>query len=371
MTQRLRFRLFAHSWISDWNHGNAHFLRGLASEIHRLGHEVRCFEEVNSWSLRNLLQEGDAGALAFSRFRNTFPELEPRFYQADQGFCSFAENELRGAEVVIIHEWNDPAIVRTILALKKKLGFIALFHDTHHRAYTSPQQILSMPLCQFDGVLAFGEAIRRIYSSAFGVKRTWTFHEGADIVHFQPLRAAKDLDVAWVGNWGDEERTRELQEFLVAPAAALRHRKFAVYGVRYPDAVRHQLREAGIEFRGYLPNLDAAQTYAASRTSLHVPRRFYANGLSGIPTIRMFEAMACASPLICSPWTDTERLFSPGQDYLCAQNGTEMQAQIEFLLKDEVARKQLAENALTTVRGRHTCAHRAAELLDICQELSR
>lgn len=371
MSQHLRFRLFAHSWISDWNHGNAHFLRGLASEIARLGHDVRCYEEVNSWSVKNLLQEGDAGARALSGFRQAFPELQTRFYQAGQNFPRFAENELRGADVVIIHEWNDPAVVKSILDLKPKLGFVALFHDTHHRAYTSPRQILRMPLQEFDGVLAFGEGIRRIYSEAFGVKRTWTFHEAADTVRFHPATAQKHTDVVWVGNWGDEERTRELEEFLVGPAAALRNRKFAVYGVRYPRAALHQLREAGIDFRGYLPNLDAPGTYANSCISLHVPRRFYANGLSGIPTIRMFEAMACGSPLLCSPWVDTEHLFSPGQDYICASSSTEMQAQIEFLLRDDAAREQLTRNGLKTIHSRHTCAHRAKELLDLCQELAR
>ena len=72
------------------------------------------------------------------------------------------------------------------------------------------------------------------------------------------------------------------------------------------------LRDAGIEFRGYLPNLQAPRAYAQSRLALHVPRHQYANGLSGIPTIRVFEALACGAPLVCSPWTDSEGLFRPG-----------------------------------------------------------
>jgi spore maturation protein CgeB len=50
MSTPLRLRLFAHSWRSDWNHGNAHFLRGLADELRGLGHEVRCYEPENGWS---------------------------------------------------------------------------------------------------------------------------------------------------------------------------------------------------------------------------------------------------------------------------------------------------------------------------------
>ena len=307
---------------------------------------------------------------AIGLFWRTFPDLDLNFYSNDDSFQSFAEEELRNSDVVIVHEWNDPQVVRTILSLKAKYGFLTLFHDTHHRAYTSPDQILRMPLRDFDGVLAFGEAIRKIYVGAFGVKRVWTFHEAADTAHFRPCSTPKETDLVWVGNWGDEERTRELEEFLIRPAACLRYRT-AVHGVRYPNAALCELHQAGIEFRGYLPNLEAPRSYAHSRISLHIPRRFYANGLSGIPTIRMFEALACGTPLICSPWVDSENLFRPGKDYLCVPDGNAMTAEIHNLLKDDKARSQLAAHGLDTIYRRHTCAHRASQLIEICQELRR
>ena len=372
MTGRLKLRMFAHSWISDWNHGNAHFLRGLAYELTRLGHEVRCYEESNSWSMMNLREEGvDKATSALCKFRKAFPTLDVRFFSNDGSFGRFAEEELREADVVMVHEWNAPEVVSTILSLKERLGFCALFHDTHHRAYTSPKQILQFPLQAFDGVLAFGEAIRRIYAEGFGVRRTWTFQEAADVAHFQPLAAEKDTDLVWVGNWGDEERTRELEEFLMAPAAALRDRKIAVHGVRYPAEARARLAEAGIEYRGYLPNLEAPQTYARSMLTLHVPRKFYSNGLSGVPTIRVFEALACGTPLLCSPWTDIEGLFRAGEDYVCAADGKVMEAEIRHLLRDDQAREQMARNGLETIHRRHSCRHRALQLLDICEELEK
>ncbi len=235
MIGRLRICIFAHSWISDWNHGNAHFLRGLAYELDRLGHDVRCYEEVDSWSMTNLLEEGiDRATEAFRNFRKAFPTLDVRFYRNDASLLPFLEEQLREADV----------------ALKTKLGFRALFHDTHHRAYTNPKEILRMPLARFDGVLAFGEAIRRIYADGFGVQRVWTFHEAADTAHFRPLPREEDTDVIWVGNWGDEERTRELEEFLITPARQLRNRKIAVHGVRYPREAQERLTDSGIEFRG-------------------------------------------------------------------------------------------------------------------------
>ena len=370
MNGRLSFRFFAHSWISDWNHGNAHFLRGLAHELVKLGHEVRCYEERDSWSMKNLAAENSSAAAdALISFRKAFPALDVRFYTSGEGLDGFLQSELADADVVVIHEWNSPELMAEILRLRTKPRFRVLFHDTHHRAYTNPKEILRFPLADFDGVLGFGDAIRRIYSDGFGVKRVWTFHEAADTDHFFPIHTAKDTDVVWIGNWGDEERTRELDEFLLKPASALPDARFAVHGVRYPQDALHRLSKSKIEFRGYLPNLQAPQRYARSRASLHVPRRFYANGLSGVPTIRVFEALASGSPLVCAPWHDAEGLFRPGQDYICVADSRAMIAELRHLLRDESARQQLAANGLETIHSRHTCAHRAQQLLEICHEL--
>ncbi len=370
MTHRLRFRFFAHSWVSDWNHGNAHFLRGLVRELIRRGHEVRCYEELGSWSLKNLVsEEGNSAIEAIDTFRRTYPEIDVRFYQNDEALSHFFDQELRGADVVIIHEWNAPEVVNAILARKQKFGFRALFHDTHHRAYTSAGEILRFHLHLFDGVLAFGEAIRRIYQDGFGIPNVWTFHEAADASVFHPLDLPKNTDVLWIGNWGDEERTRELMEFLVQPARDLPNRRILVHGVRYPAKASETLRDAGIEYRGYLPNLAAPVAYARAALALHVPRRQYTNGLSGIPTIRVFEALACGAPLLCAPWTDAEQLFRP-QDYVIASDGRQMTASIDWLLKDDAARQQIAGNGLETIRARHTCAHRAEQLLEICGEIA-
>ena len=370
MNGRQSFRFFAHSWISDWNHGNAHFLRGLTSQLAKLGHEVRCYEGRDGWSIQNLAAEGEnAVDQATAGLRMAFPELDVRFYSLKKDWRAFLKAELDGAGIVIIHEWNPAELVNAILELRAQFRFRLLFHDTHHRAYTAPQEILRFPLGEFDGVLAFGDAIRRIYVETFGVKQAWTFHEAADTAHFFPRAAEKDTDAVWIGNWGDEERTRELEEFLMTPAAALPGVTFAVHGVRYPKHALARLVEANVQFRGYLPNLNAPQMYARSKISLHVPRRYYANGLSGVPTIRVFEALAAGSPLICAPWSDAEGLFRPGQDYLCVPDSRAMIAELRNLLRDDRARQQLAQSGLETVRARHTCTHRAQQLLEICQEL--
>lgn len=372
MNGKLRIRIFAHSLVSDWNHGNAHFLRGLARSLTRLGHDVRSYEELGAWSLSNLMRhEGDTAIEAVDDFRRAYPELDIHFYQNDATFDPFFEEELKEVDLVLIHEWNEPWLVNKILAFKERFGFRALFHDTHHRAYSRPGEILRFHLHKIDGVLAFGEAIRRIYADGFGVSKVWTFHEAADAEVFAPRVAARTADVLWIGNWGDEERTHELMEFMVRPAAALAGRKVIVYGVRYPEKALEQLQAAGIEYRGYLPNLKAPQAYNESALSLHVPRRQYANGLSGIPTIRVFEALACGAPLLCAPWSDAENLFRPGQDYVCVPDGNAMRAEIEHLLRDDAARAQLGESGRETILRRHTCMHRAQQLVGIYEEMTR
>ena len=372
MSTGLDIRYFAHSWVSDWNHGNAHFLRGLARELGRLGHKVRCYEELGAWSLTNLLRhEGERAVDAIDHFRKTYPDLDIHFYRQEGDLQDHLQRELRGADVVILHEWNDPQLVNAVLGLKHQLGFRAILHDTHHRAYTSPRDLLRFHLHLFDGVLAFGDAIRRIYADGFGVQHVWTFHEAADIEHFCPINLNKDIDVLWIGNWGDEERTRELGEFLISPARSLPGGRFVVHGVRYPEEGLAVLADAGIEYRGYLPNLKTPAAYGRAALTLHVPRREYANGLSGIPTIRVFEALACGIPLLCAPWQDVENLFTPGEDFICVPNGAAMTAEMTRLLRDPAARRQIATNGLKTLRARHTCRHRAVELSQILQEMAR
>ena len=369
MSARLRIRFFVHSLVSDWCHGSAHFLRGLARDLVRSGHDVRCYEELGSWAVSHLVQKEEEAAIpAIDDFRLSFPELDIHFYQNDATFPEFAARELRGADVVILHEWNHPSVVNAVLSLKRALGFRALFHDTHHRAYSSPRDILRFHLHLFDGVLAAGHAITRIYAEGFGVPRVWNFHEAADVEHFRPLPSVKTSDVVWLGDWGDDEDAPELEEFLLAPARAL-HAHFVAYGVRYPNSALRKVEEAGIAFGGYLPSLAAPAAYAQNRVALHVPRRHYANGLGSVPGIRVFEALACGVPLLCAPWSDAEGLFRAGEDFLIAPNARAMAEGLEHLLRDDAARAQLAANGLAAIHRGHTSAHRARELLSICEEI--
>ena len=357
----MRFAFFVHSLVSDWNHGNAHFLRGVMRELMREGHEAVAYEPRDGWSRTNLV--ADQGEDAVDRFARTFPRLRSVVYDPEQPDL---DRMLDGTDAVIVHEWNEPSLVARIGRHRRSHPYALLFHDTHHRAATAADEISRFDLSGFDGVLCFGEVIRRIYLRQGWAKRAWTWHEAADTALFRPHPGtAKTGDLVWIGNWGDEERSEELREFLLRPVGALGLRA-VLYGVRYPAAALAEIDAAGARYGGWLSNASAPDVFAEHRLTVHVPRRPYVEALPGIPTIRVFEALACGIPLICAPWSDSEGLFRPGRDYLVARDGREMREMIRAVLADPVLAAGLAASGLETIHARHTCANRVADLLAIC-----
>jgi len=243
--------------------------------------------------------------------------------------------------------------------------YTLLFHDTHHRSLTDVSSMAAYELAAYDGVLAFGEVIRDRYVRAGWARRAWTWHEAADTRLFRPRPdIVRERDLVWIGNWGDEERSAELREFLVEPVRQL-SLSADVHGVRYPDRAVADLRSAGIHFRGWLPNFRVPEVFARHRVTVHVPRRPYTQTLPGIPTIRPFEALACGIPLISAPWNDVEGLFTAGEDYLLAADGRAMVHAIRDVLTDAGLAQSLAEHGRRTIERRHTCSHRVDELLAI------
>lgn len=359
----MRFVIFTHSLVSDWNHGNAHFLRGISTELLTRGHRVDIFEPEEGWSRQNLLQA--EGQSAIDEFERAFPGLRSTLYnEIDLDL----NNVLRGADVVLIHEWNTPDLIARIGRHRRTRSYRLLFHDTHHRSLSERDEMAKINLADYDGVLVYGEVIRQAYLNNGWTRKAWTWHEAADTRTFHPLPRTKIVgDLVWIGNWGDEERADSLREFLIQPVKALRLRA-KVYGVRYPEAVKQELSDAGIEYGGWLPNYVVPEVFARYSTTIHVPRRPYVQALPGIPTIRPFEAMACGIPLVSAPWNDSEHLFSPGEDFLFAEDGQTMIKHLQLLLSNPAAADRLSGHALETIRSHHTCSHRVDELFHFLAE---
>jgi len=356
----MKFVFYSHSLMSDWNHGNAHFLRGIMRDLIRRGHEALALEPEDSWSRANLLK--DQGPVAIQKFRETFPELRSQIYGG--GFDH--EAAIADADVVVVHEWTEPELVERIGRARRLGGrFTLLFHDTHHRAVSAEGDIAGLKLDDYDGILAFGETLRQRYLNAGWGRTVFTWHEAADDTLFRPRPdIAKTGDLIWIGNWGDDERSAEITEFLVRPVMAL-GLDATVRGVRYPERALDALWDAGIHYGGWIANAEAPLAFARHKVTVHIPRRPYVENLPGIPTIRVFEALACGIPLISAPWNDAENLFHPGRDYLIAASGEEMTRLLRDVLSDQDLSASLVTAGLETIRARHTCRHRVDELFSI------
>lgn len=360
----MRIKLFYHSLISDWNHGNAHFLRGIATELISRGCRVDVYEPENSWSAENLLR--DHGEAAVDEFHKAYPLLtSTRFKLSELDL----EHVLDGADLVLVHEWNEPELIERIGRARARGGqFTLFFHDTHHRAATAPEELSRCDLSGYDGVLAFGAAIADVYARNGWSDRVHVWHEAADTRVFFP-QAVDDKagDLVWVGNWGDGERSNEIEQYLIAPVESL-GLAANVYGVRYPAEAVDRLRRAHIQYHGWTPNFAVPAIFGAHRVTVHIPRGPYAEALPGIPTIRVFEALACGIPLISAPWQDSEELFRAGEDFLLVRNGEEMKRAIRDVLEDAALSSRLVASGLETIGRRHTCSHRADELLGFHRE---
>jgi len=355
----MRIIVYTHSLASDWNHGNAHFLRGILRDLEARGHETLALEPADGWSRRNLVS--DQGQPALDRFAMQFPELTSRTY--DDAFDH--EDALADADLVIVHEWTDPELIARIGRLRRGgASFTLCFHDTHHRGVSDEAAIADLRLADYDLILAFGETLRQLYLRRGWGEQVHTWHEAADTRLFRPLpEVEKRADLVWVGNWGDGEREAELAEYLIGPATRL-GLTGTVRGVRYPDHAVRALEASPLSYGGWVGNAEVPRLFAAHRMTVHVPRRPYVEALPGIPTIRVFESLACGIPLVSAPWNDCEGLFR-ATDFLLARDGEEMARHLDAIRNDRDLPIELAASGLETIRTRHSCAHRVDELLAI------
>jgi spore maturation protein CgeB len=168
----MRFVLFYHSLVSDWNHASAHVLRGVANELLTQGHSVQIFEPADGWSLHNLREQGGEGVI--KAFHATYPLLHSSFYDP---LSIDLDAVLAEADVVIAHEWNDPDLLRRLgehrartQAQGGRASYKLLFHDAPHRYFRSagiaaPLEMRSRVLWRYDGVLAASDGLRRMYET--------------------------------------------------------------------------------------------------------------------------------------------------------------------------------------------------------------
>lgn len=331
----MRITLVVQSLLSDWSQGGAGFLRGVVEQLEAQSHPVDVLES-------------DVSELAGLDL----------------------DDELRGADVVIVHDSSAAALIRAVGEHHARHGdYALLFHDTLDRIITAPDEVADLGLDRCDAVLAAGGVIRDAYLDRGWARRAYTWHEAADTDVFRPVEwGGRADDLVWIGEWGDGDRPGELSEFLLEPARAL-GLSGCVHGAGYPREARAAVAASGLRYEDGVPSHRLAETFAGHRVTVHIPRREYARRMPGVPGTRVFEALACGIPLVCAPWEDRDALFRQGVDYLVARDAEEMKIQIRTIVSDPDTARELAANGLERIADRHTCAHRADELLKIVAEL--
>src|SRR6185437_6182252 len=129
----------------------------------------------------NLIAEN--GPQPLFEFYKAYPQLSSNRYDLDE---LNLDEALQGAQLVLVHEWNDPGLVERIGEYRHaQKHFLLFFHDTHHRV--AAQSTLPFNLNYYDGVLAYGQVLTDKYLRNAWTRRAWTWHEAADVRVFHPL----------------------------------------------------------------------------------------------------------------------------------------------------------------------------------------
>jgi spore maturation protein CgeB len=162
-------------------------------------------------------------------------------------------------------------------------------------------------------------------------------------------------DLGYLGTYSDD-RQPTVEALLLEPARRLPDRRFAVAGPSYPAQVAWP---ANVDRFEHLPPGEHRAFYNRQRFTLNVTRTDMRRaGYS--PSIRLFEAAACGTPIVSDAWPGLESFFEPDREILVAAS----RADVERILRDlpEAARRRIGDRARRRVLAEHTAAHRAATL---------
>jgi spore maturation protein CgeB len=162
-------------------------------------------------------------------------------------------------------------------------------------------------------------------------------------------------DLGYMGTYS-ADRQPTLEALLLEPARRWPQGRFAVAGAQYPAGLRWP---GNVDYREHLPPADHRGFYNQQRYTLNVTRAdMIAAGWS--PSVRLFEAAACGTPIVSDRWEGIETLFVPGREILLADSPEQVVSILRDLKEDE--RRALGERARLRVLAEHTAAHRAEQL---------
>jgi spore maturation protein CgeB len=346
------------SITSSWGNGHATTFRGLLREFHARGHDILFLERDQPWYAENrdLPQPPGCSVALYHSLR----ELQTRFAR-----------EVRGADCVIVGSYVLEGVAVGEWVTRTARGATAFYDidtpvtlaklERGDHEYLAPEVIP-----RFDLYLSFtgGPTLERI-EEEFGAPAAHALYCSVDPAHyFFEEGTPQKWDLGYLGTYSDD-RQPALQRLLIEPARQLSDQRFAVAGPMYPAALSWPENVERIE---HLSPGEHRAFYNAQRWTLNVTRAAMVQaGYS--PSVRLFEAAACGTPIISDAWAGLETLFKPGREILVAHTSED----VREILRDlpDAERRAIGQRARRRVLARHTAAHRAAELENIINGSAR
>ncbi|MDB5594962.1 MAG: hypothetical protein JWM36_1923 [Hyphomicrobiales bacterium] len=347
MSTKLKLVVIGLSLSSSWGNGHATTYRALLKSFAARGHDVLFLEQDQPWyAAHRDLGEPDYCELAFYKSSSQLSRFAARVAAAD---AVIVGSYVAGG--IDVGQWVQRT-ARGVTAFYDIDTPVTLALMADGRCdYLSPAVIPAYDLYfSFTG----GPTLRRLEED-FGAQRALPLYCSVDAEAYRPIETPWLYDLGYLGTYS-ADRQPALERLLLEPARRLPHMRFVVAGPQYPAAIDWPANVARLE---HVCPKDHARFYAACRYTLNVTRSdMIAAGYS--PSVRLFEAAACNTPIISDAWEGIEEIFVPDREIIIAAGMQEVIACLSDA--DDVRRNRIARLARRKVLGAHTSAHRAAEL---------
>jgi spore maturation protein CgeB len=346
--RHLRIVILGLSITSSWGNGHATTYRSLMRALTRRGHDVLFLEREAPWYAANRdVLDPPCGAVHLYR---SLDELRQRWRGA-----------LACADLVIVGSYVPEGIAVLGLVRALACGLVA-FYDIDTPVTLAGLAAGTCPYLDADLVPAFdlylsftGGPVLRHLEQRYGARAARVLYCAVDPDCHHPDRAETLWDLGYLGTYS-ADRQPKLDALLLKPARSWRHGRFSVAGPLYPPDIAWPCNLERIEHIG---PADHHWFYARQRFTLNITRAdMIRTGYS--PSVRLFEAAACGTPIISDAWPGLAAIFAPGSQILVARNAAETLSYLCDL--PEAERIRIAARAREKVLAHHTAAHRAAAL---------
>lgn len=338
---------------SSWGNGHATTFRALLSAFTGRGHEVLFLERDKPWYADNRdLPNPDFCTL---QYYESVAELE------------HWREAIAEADAVMVGSYVPEGVPVGAFVQAQARG-VTCFYDidtpvTLARLERNDCDYLSAALIPgYDIYFSFtgGPTLAQL-EREFGSPSARALYCSVDTARYRPLDVPRRWDLSYLGTYSDD-RQPTLERLLIETARRCPERRFAVAGPQYPQTIAWPSNVERIE---HLPPAEHPAFYSASRFTLNVTRAdMIAAGWS--PSVRLFEAGACATPIISDRWQGIDDLFEPGSEIILAETTDDVVAALD---RDAQA---MGERARDSVLAHHSAERRAEQLeRDLSQAMNR